>query len=37
MVENIVFNGGVNENRDSMVKQVEEALLQVLLAAQSAR
>ena len=37
MVENIVFNGGVNENRDSMVKQVEEALLQVLLAAQSVR
>ena len=37
MVENIIFNGGVTENRDNMVKQVEEALLQVLLSAQSAK
>lgn len=36
MVENIIFNGGLKENAQEMRKQVEEVLLQVLYAAESA-
>jgi hypothetical protein len=36
MVENIVFQGGVKENARDMEAQVEEILLRVLFAAQSA-
>ncbi len=36
MVESIIFNGGVSENKEDMVSQVEEALARVLLSAQSA-
>lgn len=36
MVENIVFNGGLAENKENMTKQVEEAMYRVLLSAQSA-
>ena len=36
MVESIVFNGGLSENKENMTKQVEEAMYRVLLSAQSA-
>lgn len=36
MVENVVFNGGVKENAQELTRQIEEALMQVLYAAQSA-
>jgi tape measure domain-containing protein len=36
LVENIVFQGGISENRTEVEKQVTEALLRVLYAAQSA-
>lgn len=36
MVENIIFQGGVNENRTDIERQLEESLLRVLFAAQSA-
>lgn len=36
MIESIVFNGGLKENSGDMERQVEEALMRVLYAAQSA-
>ena len=36
MVENIIFQGGIKENTEDMIRQVEEALVRTLAAAQSA-
>jgi hypothetical protein len=36
LVENMIFNGTVSENKDDIRRQVEETLLRVLYAAQSA-
>jgi tape measure domain-containing protein len=36
LVENIYFEGSINENKDDLIKQVEEALIRVLYSAQSA-
>lgn len=36
MVENIVFQGGIKENTQEVTRQVEEALMRVLYAAESA-
>lgn len=36
LVENIVFQGSLSENRESMTKQVEDALVRVLYSAQTA-
>lgn len=36
LVENIIFNGGLSENKQNMTAQVEEALVRVLYAAQTA-
>jgi len=37
MVENIVFQGGIKENAQDVTRQVEEALMRVLYAAESAQ